>query len=114
MSLILSTPKEITVMMGQRSRARRLERGWSQSELAARAGIALPTLKVFEKTGQVSLPRLVRLMTALGRLSDLETVLTASTPASLDAMELPLRKRGRSSTLRVARDTPALERPKRG
>lgn len=114
MSLILSTPKEITVMMGQRSRARRLERGWSQSELAARAGIALSTLKVFEKTGQVSLPRLVRLMTALGHLSDLETILTASTPASLDTMELPLRKRGRSSTLRVARNTPALERPKRG
>lgn len=114
MSLMLSTPKEITIMMGQRVRARRLERGWSQSELAARAGIALSTLKVCERAGQVSLPRLVRIMTALGRLADFETVLTASAPASLDAMERPQRKRGRTSKLRVAGGSmPAVRRPSR-
>jgi transcriptional regulator with XRE-family HTH domain len=101
MSFTLSTPKEITILMGQRVRARRLERGWSQAELAARAGIALSTLKVCERAGQVSLARLVRIMTALGHLADLDTVLTASAPASLDAMERPQRKRGRTSTLKV-------------
>ena len=114
MSLMLYAPKEITAMIGQRARARRLERGWSQSELAARAGIAVPTLKVFERTGQVSLPRLVRVMTALGRLADLETVLTASAPASLEALERPQRQRGRSSTLRAKGDRPDPERSKHG
>ncbi len=114
MSFTLHTPKEITALVGQRARERRLERGWSQSELAARACIALATLKVFERTGQVSLPRLVRVMTALGRLAELETLLTASTPASLEALERPQRKRGRSSTLRVTSDTPAPKRQKPG
>lgn len=112
MFLTLSTPKEITVALGQRVRARRLERAWSQAELAARAGIALSTLKVCERTGQVSLPRLVRIITALGHLADLEPVLTASAPASLDAMKRPLRMRGRSSTLIVAGGKPAA-RPRR-
>lgn len=114
MSISLSTPKELTLLVGQRARARRLERGWSQSELAARAGIALPTLKVFERTGQVSLPRLVRVMAALGRLADLEMLLNASTPASLNALERPQRKRGRSSTLRVTAGTPTPKHQKDG
>lgn len=112
MSLSLLTPKEITALLGQRSRARRLERGWSQAELAARADVALPTLKVFEKNGQISLPRLVRVVTALGRLSDLETMLTASTPASLDDLNRPQRQRGRSRTLLLARDSAKPARPK--
>ena len=110
---MLSTPQEITVAIGQRVRARRLERAWSQAELAARAGIALATLKVCEQAGQVSLARLVRIMTALGRLADLDTVLTAAAPASLDAMTRRQRKRGRTSTLKVAGHTPTARRPSR-
>lgn len=114
MSFTFSTPIEICALIGQRARARRLERGWSQSELAARAGIALPTLKVFEQGGQVSLQRLVLVVTALGHLADLESLLTAPAPASLDQLERTQRKRGRSITVRHEATAPRTQRKRRG
>ena len=93
---IISTPADIAVALGLRVRERRLERGWTQSELAARASVALDTLKKFERTGQVSLPRLVRLAIALGCATELEGLFREPAPQSLKDLGRPHRRRGRS------------------
>ena len=82
--------------LGQRVRERRLDRGWTQAELAARSSVALDTLKKLERTGQVSLPRLVRLAIALGCTAELEGLFGARAPQSLKDLERPRRLRGRS------------------
>jgi len=52
--------------LGGRLREHRLARGWTQEELAERAGVAVSTLKLLEAKGQGSLQRLARVASALG------------------------------------------------
>lgn len=61
-----ATPFEICQLLGQRLRAHRLAQLLSQAELAARAGVALGTLRKLETTGQTSTDTLVRVAQALG------------------------------------------------
>lgn len=61
----------VVVMMRQW----RLERNWSQQRLASEAGVALATLRVFERTGRVSLTRLVRMLAAMECLDKIGTIL---------------------------------------
>lgn len=67
----LQTPTEILRGVAERARALRLERGWTQGELARRSGVALPTLKRFEQTGQIALERLVAIAAVLGAMQPL-------------------------------------------
>ena len=90
------SPTDVSLALGRRVQARRLEHGWTQAELASRSGVAIDTLKKFERTGQISLPRLVRLVNALGRVSELEGLLGEPAPRSLRELERPTRKRGRA------------------
>jgi transcriptional regulator with XRE-family HTH domain len=57
--LILQTPREVATGIAERARALRLARGWTQQELAERAGVAVDTLRRFERTGRISLDRLL-------------------------------------------------------
>lgn len=99
MSLSLYTPAEIALELADRVRDRRLARGWTQAELAERAGLALPTLKLFEQTGQISLDRLLRIASALGALEDFRTPFAPPPPRSLEEIEAqtsgPERRYGR-------------------
>ena len=64
--------------------------GLKQTTLAARAGVALPTLRRFEQTGEVSLKYLMRICHALGRLDEFEKILRpppAATMAELESRE---------------------------
>jgi len=62
--------------IAQRAVARRLARGWTRVELAARAGVAPDTLKRFEQTGQISLARLL----AVARVLDADREFAALFP----------------------------------
>jgi HTH-type transcriptional regulator/antitoxin HipB len=57
----LQTPRDITRNLARRVKVLRLERGWTQQEVAERAGLALPTYRVFERSGRISLDRLLKL-----------------------------------------------------
>ncbi|MHB0964275.1 MAG: helix-turn-helix domain-containing protein [Gemmatimonadaceae bacterium] len=94
--LHILSPTDVSLALGRRVQARRLEHGWTQAELASRSGVAIDTLKKFERTGQISLPRLVRLVIALGRVSELEGLLGEPAPRSLRELERFTRKRGRA------------------
>lgn len=50
--------------------------GVSQPELAQRAGVALGTISTFESTGRTTLDTFMRLVIALGLVSELENLFT--------------------------------------
>ena len=91
------TPLSAQRALADRARATRLGLELKQSTLASRAGVALPTLRRFEQTGEISLKHLARICHALGRLDDLGALLrpaAAATMAELEARNLPPRRRG--------------------
>ena len=98
-TLSLATPSEITRVLAGRAKALRVARGLTQEELAARAGLKLSTLRLFERSGQISLHRLLALAHVLGALSEFETLFpppVARTMAELEQLsERQTRKYGR-------------------
>lgn len=93
--LELMTPPQLALSVAQRVRRRRLDRAWTQRELAERAGMSLSSLRRFERTGEVSFASLVRLAVALDALEGL-AALFEERPSSLDeVLERPRRQRGR-------------------
>lgn len=84
-------------MLVRRIRELRLERAWTQAELAGRAGISPATYQLFERTGKISFERLVRVAVALGRGGEIERLFEPEPIRSIDdlAGPRPGRKRGR-------------------
>jgi transcriptional regulator with XRE-family HTH domain len=97
----LQTPREIAQMLSRRVKALRLERGWTQDELAQRSGIALATYRRFERTGRISLERLIRLAVVLDAQAGFGPLFApppARSLADLERLDVrPTRKRGRRS-----------------
>ena len=89
---------ELARQIADRIKRSRLQYGWTQAELAQRAGVALATLRVFEQTGRISLERLLRLAIALNRSAEFEQLLLPPSVASIDELLVapPVRKRGRT------------------
>ena len=58
-------PDYLIKQMGARLKTLRLAAGWTQAELAERAGVSLSTLKLLEQTGKGSLQRLAKIAVAL-------------------------------------------------
>jgi transcriptional regulator with XRE-family HTH domain len=61
----LQTPGELGRALAGRVRTLRLQRGWTQQELASRTGLTLATYRRFERTGRISLDRLLRIAVIL-------------------------------------------------
>jgi DNA-binding XRE family transcriptional regulator len=93
----LRNPNRLTRQIGQRIRDHRKARGWSQAELAERAGISLSTLKLLEREGKGSLQRLAKVAVILDldeSLNQLFSVVPAY--ASLDEVQATHRRPGQS------------------
>ena len=83
----LYTPEEVSLRLAEHVRRLRLHNKWTQATLAKRAGVTLPTLRRFERTGLVSLKHLLRLSLALGRLDEFWTLLEPSAATSIKELE---------------------------
>lgn len=59
-------PNHLIREIGYRLRDHRKARGWTQAELAERAGVSLSTLKLLEREGKGSLQRLAKVAVILG------------------------------------------------
>jgi len=97
MSFVLLTSEEIGAELAKRAKGRRLSLDLTVEGLAKRSGVALGTLKKFERTGQISLISFIRLAVALKDDAALEKLLLE---AEYDTLEDVLkskkpRKRGR-------------------
>jgi transcriptional regulator with XRE-family HTH domain len=97
----LQTPRDIGLALAHRVKTLRLERGWTQEELAERAAITLATYRRFERTGRISLERLLKLAVVLDARDGFDQLFIAGPAASLAELERrarpAARKRGRRS-----------------
>jgi len=96
---LLSTTKA-QEQLARNLQARRLAMGLTQAGLATRSGVALGTLRKFERTGAASVETLLKLLMIVGGL---EQVIAASAPEAntfssidevLQAEDKPKRKHG--------------------
>lgn len=92
--LALKTESEVAQELANRVRTIRLQLGWSQDELARRAGLRPATYRLFEQTGRIALLRLLKVLSVLDRLPDIDPVCAlGDTPRSLDELLVPKRQR---------------------
>jgi transcriptional regulator with XRE-family HTH domain len=90
-------PVQLIREIGGRIRTHRLARGWTQAELAERAGVSLSTLKLLEREGKGSLQRLAKIAVILNLDGELRGLFAE--PAryeSLESVELASRQRAPS------------------
>lgn len=66
----LLTPARAQVKLAENLRERRLAMGLTQTGLAARSGVALGTLRKFERTGAASIETLLKLLAVVGGLEE--------------------------------------------
>ena len=95
----LQSPGEIARMLARRVRALRLDHGWTQQEVAERAGVALATYRQFERTGRISLERLLKLAVVLDARAGFDQLFVRPPARSIAELERQAgrqaRKRGR-------------------
>ena len=91
MSLILDldTPPEMQDRVCAAARSRRLALGLTQSDLAAKSGVPLATLKRFEQKGQISLSGLLALADALNALAGFGALFPAVEATRLEDLDKP-------------------------
>jgi transcriptional regulator with XRE-family HTH domain len=89
LSFRLASYTEICQELGQRLKIQRLTKRFKQQELADRAGISIGTVKNLESKGQSSLETLVRVITALDLVHELEPFLVfrAQSIAQMEKIE---------------------------
>ena len=74
LSIKVKTPPDVASELAGRVKARRLELNLTQATFAAKAGLKLPTYRLFERTGQISLRGLLQCGFALDMLADFDAV----------------------------------------
>lgn len=93
----LKTPVETARDLSRKLKALRLLKNWKRSTLAERSGVTESSLRRFEQTGKVSLDSFLKLIHALGRMDEAETLLNPPTAQSLKELrqrEIKISKRG--------------------
>ena len=96
---------EVREQLAERIRAHRIARGWTQRDVAARAGMAFETYRVFERTGRISLDRFLRLLELLGLLHDTARLVP---PIDLRSVDEVLAQQPRAPRQRAARHKPTV------
>jgi len=97
----LITPAKAQKKLAEQARARRLQMELTQEGLAERSGVALPTLRKFERTSALSLESFLKIHMVLGGLEDIlkatqvKDTLFSSIDDVLEANSNPTRKRGK-------------------
>lgn len=97
--LQLQSPGEMVRSLAGRVKTLRLQRGWTQQEVADRAGLTLATYQRFERTGRIALERLLRIALVLDALDGFDRLFALPPAQSLTELaertRHPPRQRGR-------------------
>jgi transcriptional regulator with XRE-family HTH domain len=96
--MVMDTTDELGLLIAQRIRQLRLARQWSREELATRAEINVYTLKHFERCGQISLERLLKICQILDMVDDVIRAFKPRQRIDVNKWSLPqlnTRQRGR-------------------
>ena len=94
------SPELVAQDLARRLRELRLRREWTQQELAERSGISTPTVKLFERTGQITLKRLLLMARSLDALAEFDQLFMPPVAESLDELERQARRRARGKRRR--------------
>lgn len=93
-ALKMRNPDALIHKIGQRLRRQRLAKGWTQYELAERAGVSVSTLKLMEREGKGSIQRLAKVAVVLGIDGDLRSLFSGQRSFdSIAAVERTKRQR---------------------
>jgi len=94
--LSLKSAPEVAAELAQRVRTRRLQHAWTQAEMARRAGLRESTYVVFERTGKISLLRLLKVLDMLGLMEEFDRIGREPDLSTLTLADLvkPTRQRG--------------------
>lgn len=103
LDFVFASPSEIQKELGARLQQQRLAHGWSQRELAARAGFALGSLRSMEQGGNASLRNWLQVLQVLDLVGELQEVLALKS-TSIAEMEAHARL---SSRKRAPRQRPS-------
>lgn len=98
--LALKSPSEISQSLARRIRARRLRRGWTQAEMAKRAGVKPSTYILFERTGHISLIRLLKLLDILDLIEEFDRIGQQEDLAGMTLAQITRKERRRGSRKR--------------
>ena len=89
---------EILRGIGERARRYRLDQlNWSQETLQQRSGVAVSTIKRFEKTGKITLDNLILIATAMQAASPLLQLFELQPVESIAELEQRTRQRQRGT-----------------
>lgn len=64
------TPHEASLHIASAAKSKRLDANFSQSTLAERSGVSLGAIKIFERSGKISLPSLLKIALVLDCMED--------------------------------------------
>ena len=87
LNFTFASDEELASELGARLKAHRLANKLRQIDLAARAGIALGTLKRLEARGVCTLGSLIQVVRALGLEAELQALFKLPDPRSIAVME---------------------------
>ena len=99
MKFSFKTPEETSKDLSKKVKDLRLLKKWKRSTLAQRSGVTESSLRRFEQTGKVSLNHFLKLMHALGRLDETESLLNLPTAWSLKDLKKKERKISKRGTI---------------
>lgn len=98
----MDTPSHMTdtaalAVLGERIARHRLERNWTQAELAKEAGVSRRTLIRLEGGESTQLTNLIRVIRALGLLANLDELVPPPVPSPLEQLRSKRKRRKRAS-----------------
>lgn len=101
----LTTDAAVLAELGRRLERHRLERNWTQADMAAEAGIGVATVQRAERGRSVQMTSMIKLLRTLGLLAGLDLAIPESIDlpiAQLDRQQRNIRRRARGRAGRSA------------
>ena len=83
-SLLLETTDDINRALAKRLQNIRKRRKITQKQLAERSNVSYATLRKFEKTGEISLRSLTKIVTELGLVNEIKELFTQPVYLTID------------------------------
>lgn len=84
MKFEIKTTVEVAQTLAGRVKKLRLQKKWKRSTLAERSGVSESSLRRFEQTSKISLENLLKLLSALGRLDEMDELVQPPAVQSID------------------------------
>jgi transcriptional regulator with XRE-family HTH domain len=103
----ITTDAAVLAELGRRLERHRIERNWTQVELAAEAGIGQATVQRAERGESVQMTSMIKLLRALGLLGSLDVAIPESVDLPIAQLEREQRKRRRRASGRGRSRRPA-------